>query len=265
LIAPFVLRRKKTEVLQDLPEKIEEISYVDLTDEQKVLYKRIVEEKKLSIDDETEENFYLHVFQLFNKLKQLCNHPALLLQDVANYQNYQSGKFELFKELLQEALSSGQKVVVFSQYLGMLEIFRLYLDEQKIGYAGIQGNTRDRKEQIDKFKTDPSCQVFLASLQAAGVGIDLVSASVVIHYDRWWNPAKENQATDRVHRIGQTRGVQVFKFVSKDTVEEHIHEMILKKLNLAQSIVDYDEQFEIKKIDRHELMQLLKLVKQDLG
>lgn len=264
LIAPFVLRRKKTEVLHDLPEKIEEISYVDLSDEQKLLYKRIVEEKKLNIDEDTEENFYLHVFQLFNKLKQLCNHPALLMQDVANYQQYQSGKFELFKELLQEALQSGQKVVVFSQYLGMLDIFRLYLDEQKIGFAGIQGNTRDRKEQIEKFKTDQNCQVFLASLQAAGVGIDLVSASVVIHYDRWWNPAKENQATDRVHRIGQTRGVQVFKFVSKDTVEEHIHEMILKKLNLAQSIVDYDEQFEIKRIDRQELIHLLKLVKQDL-
>lgn len=265
MIAPFVLRRKKTEVLQDLPEKIEEISYVDLSDEQKVLYKKIVEEKHLKLNEmDEEENFYFHVFQLFNKLKQLCNHPALVLQDVANYKNYQSGKFELFKELIQEARQSKQKVVVFTQYLGMIEILRMYLDEEKIGYAGIQGNTRDRKEQIEKFKNDETCEVFLASLQAAGVGIDLVSASIVIHYDRWWNPAKENQATDRVHRIGQTRGVQVFKFVSKDTVEEHIHEMILRKMNLAQSVVGYDEEFEIKKIDRQELMHLLKLVNQDI-
>ncbi len=264
LIAPFVLRRKKTEVLADLPEKIEEIAYVDLSDEQRVLYRKIVEEKKLNPDETEDENsFYFHVFQLFNKLKQLCNHPALVLQDIANYQKYQSGKFELFKELLEEARQSKQKVVVFSQYLGMLEIFRLYLNEQKIGYAGIQGDTRDRREQIERFKEDPECVVFLASLQAAGVGIDLVSASIVIHYDRWWNPAKENQATDRVHRIGQTRGVQVFKIVSKETIEEHIHEMILKKLYLAQSIIGYDEEFEMKKIDRKELMNLLKLVKTD--
>ena len=265
MISPFVLRRKKTEVLSDLPEKIEEISYVDLSDEQKLLYQKIVNEKTLKIDDmESDQNFYLHVFQLFNKLKQVCNHPALVLQDVANYKNYQSGKFELFKELLSEARNSKQKVVVFSQYLGMLEILRLYLEEENIGYAGIQGSTRDRKEQIDKFKEDKDCEVFLASLQAAGVGIDLVSASIVIHYDRWWNPAKENQATDRVHRIGQTRGVQVFKFVSKDTIEEHIHDMIIKKLELAQSIVGYDEELDMKKIDKQELMHLLKLVHKDL-
>jgi SNF2 family DNA or RNA helicase len=264
MIAPFVLRRKKTEVLSDLPEKIEEISYVDLSDEQKALYQQIVQEKRLKMNEmEEEENFYFHVFQLFNKLKQVCNHPALVLQDVANYKNYQSGKFELFKELLIEARNSKQKVVVFSQYLGMLEILRLHLEEEKIGYAGIQGNTRDRKEQIEKFKEDPQCEVFLASLQAAGVGIDLVSASIVIHYDRWWNPAKENQATDRVHRIGQTRGVQVFKLVSKDTIEEHIHDMILKKLELAQSIVGYDEELEMKRIDKEELMHLLQLVHKD--
>lgn len=264
MISPFVLRRKKTEVLSDLPEKIEEISYIDLSDEQKALYQQIVHEKRLKMDQvEEEENFYFHVFQLFNKLKQVCNHPALVLQDVENYKNYQSGKFELFKELLIEARNSKQKVVVFSQYLGMLEILRLHLEEEKIGYAGIQGNTRDRKEQIDRFKEDPNCEVFLASLQAAGVGIDLVSASIVIHYDRWWNPAKENQATDRVHRIGQTRGVQVFKFVSKDTIEEHIHDMIIKKLELAQSIVGYDEELEVKKIDKNELLHLLKLVHKD--
>ena len=263
LIAPFVLRRKKTEVLHDLPEKIEEISTVDLSDEQRVLYRKIVEERKILDDESAEENFFLHVFQLFNKLKQLCNHPALLLQDVANYKNYASGKFELFKERLSEALSSDQKVVVFSQYLGMLDIFRLYLEEEGIGFAEIRGSTKDRKRPVEQFQNDPSCKVFLASLQAAGVGIDLVAASVVIHYDRWWNPAKENQATDRVHRIGQRRGVQVFKLVSKDTIEEHIDEMILKKRHLAESVVDYDEQFEVKKIDRSELLKLLYLVKKD--
>jgi len=267
MIRPFVLRRKKTEVLNDLPEKIEEISYIELSDEQRALYKQIFEEKRLKMNDEepeTQENFYFHVFQLFNKLKQVCNHPALVLNDVENYTKYQSGKFELFKELIREARASNTKVVVFTQYLGMLEIMRHYLNTEKIGFASIQGNTRDRKEQIEKFKEDPSCEIFLASLQAAGVGIDLVSASVVIHYDRWWNPAKENQATDRVHRIGQTRGVQVFKFVSKDTIEEHIHNLIVRKLELAQSIVGYDDELEMKKIDRDELVRLLQLVHKDL-
>jgi SNF2 family DNA or RNA helicase len=267
MIRPFVLRRKKTEVLNDLPEKIEEISYIELSDEQRNLYKQIVEEKRLKLselDTSEQDKFYFHVFQLFNKLKQVCNHPALVLNDVGNYTLHQSGKFELFKELIREALASKQKVVVFTQYLGMIEIFKHYLNSEKIGFASIQGSTRDRKEQIDRFKDDPQCEVFLASLQAAGVGIDLVSASIVIHYDRWWNPAKENQATDRVHRIGQTRGVQVFKFVSKDSIEEHIHNLIEKKLELAQSIIGYDDELEIKKIDREELTRLLQLVHKDL-
>ena len=125
--------------------------------------------------------------------------------------------------------ASRQKVVVFSQYLAMLEIFETYLKEQGIGFAAIRGATRDRDKELKRFETDPKCEVFIASLQAAGVGIDLSAASVVIHYDRWWNAAREDQATDRVHRIGQTRGVQVFKLVTKNTLEERIDEIIAKK------------------------------------
>jgi SNF2 family DNA or RNA helicase len=113
---------------------------------------------------------------------------------------------------------------------------------------------------MKRFKEDPHCEIFIGSLQAAGVGIDLVSASVVIHYDRWWNPAKENQATDRVHRIGQSRGVQVFKLVSKDTVEEHIHHIIERKLTLLHDVVMYDDQDQVKQLDREELVQLLKKI-----
>jgi superfamily II DNA or RNA helicase len=264
LIQPFILRRKKEQVLQDLPEKTEEIAYVDLSDEQRIMYKEICEKNKEQIfkelDQEKASLPYMHIFALFSLLKQVCNHPALVNKDIENYEQYRSGKWELFVELLHEARESGQKLVVFSQYLKMLDIIELYLKKNQIGYAQIRGSTKNRREEMIRFREDPSCEVFIGSLQAAGVGIDLVSASVVIHYDRWWNPAKENQATDRVHRIGQNRGVQVFKLVSKDTIEEHIHHIIEKKLTLLHDIVSYDDQDQVKHLDRAELINLLKKI-----
>ncbi|MCB1148995.1 MAG: DEAD/DEAH box helicase, partial [Chlamydiia bacterium] len=215
MIHPFVLRRKKGEVLTDLPEKIEEISHCALLAEQYQLYEETLRKERRqilsSLEDPNEKVPYLHVFTLLMRLKQICNHPALYFKDPENYQNYQSGKWERFTELLEETQEVGQKVVVFSQYLLQLDIIEKYLTERGIGFAGIRGATVRRDEEIKRFHSDPECKVFVASLQAAGLGIDLTPASVVIHYDRWWNAARENQATDRVHRIGQTRGVQVFK------------------------------------------------------
>jgi SNF2 family DNA or RNA helicase len=206
----------------------------------------------------------MHVFALFSSLKQICDHPCLISKNPEDYAKHQSGKWDLFVELLEETRDSGQKLVVFSQYLIMLDIIENYLTEKKIGFAGIRGSTRNRKEQLEKFREDPACEVFVASLQAVGVGVDLVAASVVIHYDRWWNPAKENQATDRVHRIGQSRGVQVFKMVTKGTIEEHIHRLIEKKMALMEGVIGFDEQDHIKGLDREELMELLKLMNKDV-
>jgi superfamily II DNA or RNA helicase len=268
LIKPFILRRKKSEVLLELPEKIEEISYCPLSDEQKTLYKETVLAHQKALEKELMDPSkpvpYIHIFSLLTKLKQICDHPSLLTEDVESYKKHSSGKWDLFVELLEETRDSGQKLVVFSQYLHMLDIIELYLKEKKIGFAGIRGSTRNRKEQLERFKEDPKCEVFVASLQAAGVGIDLVSASVVIHYDRWWNPAKENQATDRVHRIGQKRGVQVFKMVTKNTIEEHIHRLIEKKLGLMEGVIGFDEHDRIKGLDREELVELLRLMNQDI-
>lgn len=268
LISPFMLRRKKTDVLDDLPEKIEEITYVDLSEEQKRLYAETYQMSEGVFNAESTDvassQFYLHVFALINRLKQICDHPALVLKNIDDFEEHSSGKWDVFVEKLEEVRQSKQKLVVFSQYLDMLAIMEKYLKKNNIGYASITGSTRDRKEELRRFKEDPHCEVFLASLLAAGVGIDLVSASVVIHYDRWWNPAKENQATDRVHRIGQNRGVSVFKLVSKSTIEEHIHNLITKKHGLLQNIVGYDLNEEIKKIDREELIHLLKLIKNDI-
>lgn len=258
LVKPFILRRKKSEVLRDLPEKIEEISYCDLSFEQKQLYNAVVEQMKETVYQELKDNSkpvpYLHVFSALSKLKQICNHPALVEGDPKEYAKHHSGKWDLFVELLYEARQSGQKVVIFSQYLDMLAIIESYLKKKGIGFASIKGSTRDRNEQLRRFREDPKCEVFVASLLAAGVGIDLTVASIVIHYDRWWNPAKENQATDRVHRIGQSRGVQVFKLVTKDTIEEHIHDIIERKKGLLEQIVSAEDQ--INYLSREELIQV---------
>jgi SNF2 family DNA or RNA helicase len=268
LIKPFILRRKKSEVLLELPEKIEEIAYCDLSDEQRELYKKTFIQQKEALmkdlDNQAKPVPYLHVFALLSTLKQICDHPCLITKQYSEFQRHKSGKWDLFIELLQETRDSGQKLVVFSQYLDMLDMMEVYLKENHIGYAGIRGSTRNRKEQLDLFRDDPKCEVFLASLQAVGVGVDLVSASVVIHYDRWWNPARENQATDRVHRIGQNRGVQVFKLVTKGTIEEHIHRLIEKKLTLMEGVIGFDEQDQIKGLDREELLQLLWLINKDI-
>lgn len=264
LIKPFVMRRKKEDVLTDLPEKIEELAHCDLSSEQRKLYMEVLTTSRDKIIDELNDDKtpipYMHIFALLSHLKQICNHPAAYLKQPEAYKHHHSGKWELFVELLNEARASQQKVVVFSQYLYMLDIIEAYLNEQEIGFAAIRGATTNRGEQLQRFKTDPQCEVFVASLQAAGLGVDLTSASVVIHYDRWWNAARENQATDRVHRIGQVRGVQVFKLMVKDTLEEHIDRLITKKGRLMEDIVGVDDHQIIKKFDRHEIIQLLQMV-----
>lgn len=260
-IKPFLLRRKKSEVLTELPEKIEEVLYCDLSEEQRDLYRAIYREHRdelLAGLSDKKKSFPLgHVFSLLSKLKQVCNHPCLVTKDVKNYKKHKSGKWELFVQLLQETRDSDQKLVVFSQYLGMLDIMRAHLKELGIEFAEIRGATKKRKEEVERFGRDPNCVVFLGSLQAAGVGIDLIAASVVIHYDRWWNPARENQATDRVHRIGQKRGVQVFKLVTKHTVEEEIHRLIERKIHLSE-VVGFDAHDRLKGLEREELITLIK-------
>lgn len=263
LIRPFVLRRRKSEVLQELPEKTENKSFCDLTSEQITLYQQTLLESRDSVlaelrDPNSPVNF-VHIFSILSRLKQICNHPALVLKEPKNYQNFTSGKWDLFVELLHEALESEQKVVVFSQYLYMLDIIGIYLKDLGIEYAEIRGDTVNRREELRKFQEDPACRVFIGSLQAAGLGIDLTAASVVILYDRWWNAARENQAIDRVHRIGQKWGVQVFKLITKGTIEEKIDAMISRKGKLLDEIVAADDQSVLKKFTRAELIDLLTL------
>lgn len=261
-IKPFVLRRKKEEVLTDLPEKTEEISHCFLLPSQQILYNQVLQQSREQIlnqmSDQDSPIPYIHIFALLSSLKQICNHPASFLKIPEDYTSYESGKWELFIELLLEARESSQKVVIFSQYLNMLDIFEDYLNENSIGFATIRGATINRGEQVHRFNHDPACEVFLGSLQASGLGVDLTAGSVVIHYDRWWNAARENQATDRVHRFGQTRGVQVFKLVTKGTFEERIDDLITKKAKLMEDVISSDDHRFLKKFSREDILQLLK-------
>lgn len=263
-IHPFVLRRRKSEVLQDLPEKIEEIAVCDLSAEQRKLYQEALRqgtrEMMPQLMNQEQPVPYIHVFALLGHLKQICDHPALVMKDVVSYKHHQSGKWDLFCELLSEALQSGQKVVVFSHYLKMLDLMQEYLKEEGIPFASVRGSTLNRQEELQRFREDPNCLVFLGSLGAVGVGVDLSAASVVIHYDRWWNAAREDQATDRVHRLGQKRGVQVFKLMTRGTVEEKIHQMIQRKATLMQDVIKGEDQEILKGFNREEILELLQLL-----
>ncbi len=259
LIHPFKLRRTKAQVLPELPEKIEDTRFCSLTAEQAKLYTDVITLRGKPLLEQLEAGQgsipYLHIFATLQLLKQICNHPASL-QEHGDYREHHSGKFSLFQALLAEAIASGQKVVIFSQYLRMLEIIGKYCQDQGIVCVTMTGQTRNRKAVIDQFQTDPNTSVFLGSLLAGGIGIDLTAASVVIHYDRWWNASKENQATDRVHRMGQKKGVQVLKLVTKGTLEEKIDAMIQSKQGLFEQFLEKDEDL-FHKLDRKELIQLL--------
>lgn len=261
LIHPFTLRRKKEQVLKELPPKIEDIRRCDLSEVQYRLYRDVVDnqgqELVQTLKDPDKTVPYMHIFAILNSLKQICDHPALLEGETKDYSKYESGKWDTFVDLLDESIRSGQKVVVFSQYVKMLELIESYLRDVDLKFATIKGHTRKRSEEIKKFNGDPDCKVFTASLRASGLGIDLTGGSVVIHYDRWWNAAREEQATDRVHRIGQIRGVQVFKLVTRNTLEEKIDTIILKKKRLMESVVRQDDKAILKHFSREDLIELI--------
>ncbi|RYZ78626.1 MAG: DEAD/DEAH box helicase, partial [Proteobacteria bacterium] len=258
LIHPFKMRRTKAAVLDDLPEKVEDIRHCALSAQQVKLYKDVLDLKAKPLVETLKNNEspvpFLHIFAILTLLKQICNHPALVNgEDPAKFE---SGKFESLKEILAEALESGHKVVIYSQYVGMIKIISNYLKGQEVNHEVLTGQTKNRGKVIDRFQTDPECKIFIASLLAGGVGIDLTAASVVIHYDRWWNASKENQATDRVYRIGQNKNVQVLKMVTRGTLEEKIDLLIASNQQVFEKFMDRDEEV-FKAFSRNQLIELL--------
>ncbi|HEX4959926.1 MAG TPA: DEAD/DEAH box helicase [Thermoanaerobaculia bacterium] len=263
VISPFVLRRLKTSVLDELPEKIEDVRTCALSADQVQLYRDAVAGRGAELAREIEQAAdghipYLHVFAVLTLLKKICDHPALALGDLGRAGELASGKWDLYREILDEALGSGQKVVVFSQYLGMIELMARHLEGLGVGFVRLTGSSVRRGEIVDRFNLDPDCRVFLGSLKAGGTGIDLVGGSVVIHYDRWWNAAKEDQATDRVYRLGQKRAVQVFKLVTEGTLEEKIAALIERKREVMASVVQEDSAELAKIFSREELLEMLR-------
>ncbi len=261
-IAPFFLRRLRAQVATELPKIIEDSRSCELHEDQIRLYREFLsgQGKKLveQLNDEGKEIPYMEVLALISYLKQICDHPCLISAS-SDPEEYGSGKWELFKELLKECIGSGYKVVVFSQYTSMLDLIESYLRGRGIGIACLRGgmNLNKRKREIDRFQNEDDCQVFCASLLAGGTGIDLTAAQCVIHYDRWWNAAREDQATSRVHRIGQTNVVQVFKLITIGTLEEKIDKLISRRRVLANQLVQADDGSLVKRLDRKDLLDLL--------
>lgn len=236
----FMLRRTKREVLKELPDKIEQTRSCKMTDAQNVLYQEILTRVKKDIFDSVKEKGYekshIHILAGLTKLRQVCNHPVLLLKD-KNYRKYESAKLELFNELVEEIVSAGRKVLVFSQFTTMLDILAEELKSRKIGYAYLSGKTENRKEVVASFNEDKTKSVFLISLKAGGTGLTLTAADNVIIFDPWWNPSVENQAIDRAHRIGQKNTVNVYKLITEGTIEEKILELQKRKKFLFDSLI----------------------------
>lgn len=261
LLRPFLLRRTKAQVLPDLPAKVEEDFGCEMAADQAELYFACLRQRGGPLLRElagSGKPSLLHVFQLLNHLKQICNHPMTLAGADTPDREYGSGKWDLFTFLLEKSLVAGRKVVVFSQYLRMLEWIEGHLRKAGVGFATLTGSTSDRPAVLKRFAADPECRVFCCSLKAGGVGIDLTAAETVIHYDRWWNAARENQATDRVHRIGQTKNVQVFKLITRGTIEERIDAIIRRKAAWMDSLVPDDPEGGLKLFTKEELIEVLR-------
>ena len=264
LVQPFILRRLKTdrEIIQDLPEKQEMTVFCGLSAEQATLYQRAVEESLAEIESAQGLQRRGMILALLVKLKQICNHPAQYLKETKLEPQYHSGKLQRLEEMLEVALSEGDRALIFTQFAEWGKLLKPYL-EQKLGRETLflYGSTsrKQREEMIDRFQHDPQGPpLMILSLKAGGVGLNLTRANHVFHFDRWWNPAVENQATDRVFRIGQTRNVQVHKFVCTGTLEEKIHEMIESKKQLAEQVVGAGEQW-LTELDTDQLRNLLLL------
>ena len=236
----FMLRRVKSEVLKELPPKIEQISRCHLEKAQNILYQEILANVKNEIFETVKEKGFnksrIHILAGLTKLRQVCNHPVLLLKD-DDYTKYESAKLNMFLELISGVANSKSKVLVFSQFTKMLDILAKELDKDNIGYSYLSGKTKKRQELIDDFNENDGKQVFLISLKAGGTGLNLTSANNVIIFDPWWNPSVENQAIDRTHRIGQKNSVNVYRLITEGTIEERIVKLQEKKKFLFDSLV----------------------------
>jgi SNF2 family DNA or RNA helicase len=271
-VGPFILRRLKTDksIISDLPEKVELREWVGLSGEQVKLYRKTVEDSLDAIARAPLGQKHGQVLALLTKLKQICNHPALALkQDPAPgdsdfFKDFssRSAKLQRLEEIVEEVIEAGDRALLFTQFAEWGHLLKAHLQlrfRQEVPF--LYGNTSktERQAMVDRFQEDPrGPQLFLLSLKAGGVGLNLTRASHVFHIDRWWNPAVENQATDRAYRIGQTNRVLVHKFITSGSVEEKIDRMIREKARLAEDIVGSGEEW-LGGLDPGQLRELVAL------
>ena len=256
MISPFILRRLKKEVLKDLPDKVEENMYVKLEGEQQKLYDAHVKRMKLMLEKTDDVEFNTSKIQILaelTKLRQLCCDPAILFDKYKG----ESAKADMCIELIKNATENGHKILLFSQFTSMLENLQKRMIKEGISFYTLTGSTdkRERAKMVEKFNFDDT-SVFCISLKAGGTGLNLTSADIVINYDPWWNVAVQNQATDRAHRIGQKNVVNVYKLITKGTIEEKIVNLQERKQELADKVLG-GESIGSASFNKEELLELL--------
>ena len=256
MVAPFILRRLKQNVLKDLPEKLEEVQYAHFDGAQQQVYDAQVVHMKELLAKQNPEEYDKHKIEVLaelTKLRQICCDPSLLFE---NYKG-ESAKREACVDLIKSAIEGEHRILLFSQFTSMLELLEETLKKEGIAYYKITGSTpKEERMCLVRQFNEGDVPVFLISLKAGGTGLNLTGADVVIHYDPWWNQAVQNQATDRAHRIGQKKVVTVFKLIMKNTIEEKILKLQETKKNLADEILS-GENGSLSKLSKEDLLELL--------
>jgi len=256
LVYPFLLRRTKKQVAAELPEKTENVMYCEMSTAQRSVYENYKKRYRQRILEKIEEDGLrkssFFVLEGLLKLRQICDSPSLISEGVEF--DHTPIKIEVLLNNLTEKIAE-HKILVFSQFVGMLQLVKKQLDESGIIYEYLDGSTRNRKQRVDRFQNDPDCRVFLISLKAGGVGINLTEADYVFLLDPWWNPAVETQAIDRTHRIGQTKKVFSYKMICKDTIEEKVLKLQEKKKMLVSELISPENNF-FKKLEKHDIVEL---------
>ncbi|MDN3507536.1 MAG: DEAD/DEAH box helicase, partial [Simkaniaceae bacterium] len=257
-VAPFIMRRMKADVLDDLPPVSEIVYHTKLNKSQDELYKSYAasarDELTKLVERDGFDKVQIHVLATLTRLKQICCHPSIFAKETV--EEGDSAKYDMLLELLQSLIEGKHKTVIFSQYTKMLHIMRGDLEKMGVKFCYLDGSSKNRLDIVNKFNDDASISVFLVSLKAGGTGLNLTSADTVIHYDMWWNPAVESQATDRVYRLGQKNSVSVYKLVTNGTIEEKICEMQAKKQGLVKKVVSCDDDA-ISKLTWEDVLELL--------
>jgi SNF2 family DNA or RNA helicase len=246
-LAPFVLRRTKKAVAPELPDKIEQVVWCELSAAQREAYSKLVDLSRREVSKaeglKNPGQARMLMLTALLRLRQACNDLRLLGEGFgggADAGAAESGKLEALDELLTEAGDGAHRVLLFSQFSSMLDLLQAWLEERGVAFCRLDGSTRDRSAQVDRFQTG-TVPVFLISLKAGGVGLNLTAADTVVHFDPWWNPAVEAQATDRAHRIGQKSTVTSYKLITRGTVEEKILQLQQRKRSLMDALVESEQ------------------------